>query len=524
MSLEFKNLRNALKGKQPNQEEIKKLYAEMSDEYRRYVKQEDFLNYLSSGDLFTFLWHDYEAWGANTKFDQASQFASVRTDRNLNVVDIPLDIYCKPSPHRLPHPIAVQITHISPLKCLKIGLPEYEFFNNIRNEMLVPLTNTNAYNGIGYDREMTRFSFYRNLFSAYEHEHANGNSVWDIMMVGAMCRALRPEGIVWPKNAEGRLSIRLEDLASANGVVQENAHNAVDDVFALIDWAKILKAAQPQLWDYLFNNKHKRDLKANIDFKRKIYMHTNMAFGLDNLYTSPILPLFPMKNEPDSVIALNLREDYEWLKSLTKEEIKERLYMKKAELEDKGLTRPPFIKIKYAKCPAIAPFSVLREEDATRLHIDIEKVKQRAVAAAFDDKLLSLISDVYATPMEFTNPTDAEQQLYGFNFFNKSDNFKIKELHTNGIKHALQNMNDWNDPRIIKLLKRVIAKNYPEQLTDSDTVAWKKFCLESISTESENNEITISNYLAKTNEFITDPELKKEYISYVEKLIQDLKT
>ena len=32
----------------------------------------------------TFLWHDYETFGANTRRDRPAQFAAIRTDAALN--------------------------------------------------------------------------------------------------------------------------------------------------------------------------------------------------------------------------------------------------------------------------------------------------------------------------------------------------------------------------------------------------------------------------------------------------------
>src|SRR2546429_826065 len=39
-----------------------------------------------------------------------------------------------------------------------------------------------------------------------------------------------PEGIVWPKKEDGSPSFKLEDLARANGLLHEKAHDALSDV------------------------------------------------------------------------------------------------------------------------------------------------------------------------------------------------------------------------------------------------------------------------------------------------------
>lgn len=518
MSKEFRILKNKLRGKTLSLPELESAYENMSQEYREYVKKEHFMDYFGTPSSMSFLWHDYESWGADTHKDQASQFAAIRTDWNLNPIDLPMDYYCKPSPHRLPHPIAVQVTHISPLHCLKVGLNEYDFFSAIKEESSIPNTCSIAYNGINFDREMTRFSFYRNLFPAYAHESMNGNSVWDIIMVGAMCRALRPEGIVWPENNEGRPSIRLEDLAPANGIIQENAHNAVDDVKALIDWARLLKSSQEKLWSFMFDHKHKKKLKEFINFG-KPYVHTAMTYGLEHNYTTAILPLFPLFNEPDSIIAINLRADYKWIHKKSPEVLREILYMKKAELEEKGLERPPIVKIKLAKCPAIAPVSVINSKEVEeRIGLTLNDLKRRANEVKLDKKLKPLIEAIYDQESNFEKPTDPEQQLYGFDFFNKSDNLKINQLHSDGMQYALKKMTDWNDERIPTLLKRIIAKNWPKELSPEQLAEWKKHCIDNCSKAADDDSVTFDNYEELANEHIKDENLRKEYIEYVQSL------
>ena len=52
----------------------------------------------------TFLWHDYETFGAVPRRDRPSQFAAIRTDAELNEVGEPLMIYCKRTTCPAPRP------------------------------------------------------------------------------------------------------------------------------------------------------------------------------------------------------------------------------------------------------------------------------------------------------------------------------------------------------------------------------------------------------------------------------------
>ena len=516
MSREFIRFKEKARGKSLSLPELERGYEEMSAEYRAFVTKSNFIAFFTEKNGKSYLWHDYETWGVNPKRDQTSQYAAIRTDRDLNYIDVPTNIYCKPSPNRLPNPIAVAVTKLSPLYCEEHGLPEYEFFSHVREEMTVPGTCQVAYNGINFDREVTRFGFYRNLFSPYEHEFANDNSVWDIVMLGAMIRAIRPDGINWPTNNEGRPSIKLEHLAPANNITQENAHCAQDDVKATVEWARLLKKSQPQTWDFLFKYKHKKQLKKYIQLG-KPYILTNMGFGLEYQYTAPIVPLFYLRNEPDSLICINLREDSEWIKKEDSSELRRLLYSTKAELEESGKRRPPLVKIKLAKCPAIAPIKVVNSESiANRVKIDVDDASRKASSTFRDKALITKVEDIYSIDASYEPITLVEEQLYGFNFFDKADNIRIKEIHSNGIQFGLSKIIEWKDERINKLLFRIIAKSFPHQLSDEHLKSWKKQCLTEIS-ENDDDNPNFENFKKMAVETIDDESLREEYITYVEK-------
>ena len=54
--------------------------------------------------MHTFLWHDYETFGADTRRDRPAQFAAIRTDADLNEIGAPLMMYCRPANDYLPVP------------------------------------------------------------------------------------------------------------------------------------------------------------------------------------------------------------------------------------------------------------------------------------------------------------------------------------------------------------------------------------------------------------------------------------
>ena len=82
----------------------------------------------------TLYWHDYETFGVDSRRDRPAQFAGLRTDEDLNEIDEPLVIYCKPSRDILPHPEACLLTGITPQVAKEQGVIEPEFIARIRSD------------------------------------------------------------------------------------------------------------------------------------------------------------------------------------------------------------------------------------------------------------------------------------------------------------------------------------------------------------------------------------------------------
>src|SRR3546814_18650462 len=80
-----------------------------------------------------------------------------------------------------------------------------------------------------------------------------------------LAHALRPDGIEWPKREDGATSFRLEHLAAANHVRIGDAHEALSDVRALIGMERLLKQAQPRLWEHAARLRNKRPAATLLD-------------------------------------------------------------------------------------------------------------------------------------------------------------------------------------------------------------------------------------------------------------------
>ncbi|MCL1058048.1 exodeoxyribonuclease I [Shewanella gelidimarina] len=447
----------------------------------------------------TLFWHDYETFGANPAKDRPSQFAGIRTDMDLNIIEEPVTFYCKLANDYLPSPEAILITGITPQLANLKGMPEAEFMAKINQEFSQEKTCVVGYNSIRFDDEVTRYGFYRNFFDPYAREWQNDNSRWDIIDLVRACYAFRPDGINWPQKEDGSPSFKLEQLTVANGLSHEKAHDAMSDVYATIAMAKLIKSVQPKLFDYYFSLRRKQEVTKLIDvLEMKPLVHVSSKISALNGCTTLIAPLAFHSTNKNSVICVNLTMDVTPLIELTAEQIRERMYTRRDDLAEDEL--PIGIKqIHINKSPFLAGAKTLTDENAARLDIDKafarEQYKKLRQHPEIREKLVAVF-DIESDRVI----TDPDLQLYSGGFFSRADKAKMEMIrNTKPVNLAALELS-FDDERLPEMLFRYKARNYPETLDESELLRWREFCqprlndpdymirLENIIEETEQNE------------------------------------
>ncbi|BCE01674.1 exodeoxyribonuclease I [Marinicellulosiphila megalodicopiae] len=445
----------------------------------------------------TMLWYDYETFGAKVRQDKPAQIAMIRTDLDLNIIEEPINIFCKPDADMVPSPMACLITGISPQLAKQKGVPEPEFARLIYEQMMRPQTCVVGYNSIRFDDEIGRFLFYRNFFDPYSREFKNGNSRWDLLDVTRLCYALRPEGIIWPKGDNDLTTFKLDRLCPANGIEHENAHDAVSDVKATIEFAKKIKQAQPKLYDFAFSKRSKHAVSEllNVGSFEPI-VHVSGMFPVENGCLSVIVPLATNPNNQNEVICWDLTKNCDELKSLTIYELKVRLFQKTSELQE-GEQRIGIKGVHINKCPIIAPMNVLNEQSALRLGLNLPAIKAEL------EKLKSLkiqkkIIELYSTPAKF-DPLEAQQDLYN-GFISYADRAKLNQC-LQFDEHNLANpLFEFDDQRLTDLLLLYRGKHYPNSLKQDEVVKWRKYLIQAFNQSDVGSSLSIEQALQETIE------------------------
>ncbi|MFC3395845.1 exodeoxyribonuclease I [Brenneria rubrifaciens] len=426
---------------------------------------------MANKTLPTFFIHDYETFGKHPARDRPAQFAGVRTDMDFNIIGDPLIIYCKPTDDYLPEPEAVMITGITPQLAMIKGVNEAEFARHIHDAFSVPGTCIMGYNNIRFDDEVSRNIFYRNFYDPYAYSWQNGNSRWDLLDALRACYALRPEGIIWPENEEGLPSFRLEHLTKANSVAHEHAHDAMSDVYATIAMAKLLKQAQPKLFDYLFQLRNKNKVSQLIDIPRmKPLVHVSGMFGAARGNTSWVVPLAWHPDNRNAVIMCDLTGDMSPLMTLTVDALRERLYTRREQLAD-DQSPVPIKLVHINKCPVLAPASTLRPEDAARLGIERQRCLDNLALLRQNTQVREKVVELFAESAAFPPASDVDLRLYD-GFFGDADRMSMKIIQETAPQNLPALDLKFVDNRLEPLLFRYRARNFPSTLDHGEQQRW----------------------------------------------------
>jgi exodeoxyribonuclease-1 len=410
----------------------------------------------------TFYWYDLETFGLNARYDRIAQFAGIRTDTALNIIGEPTVLYCRLSDDYLPDPLACLVTGITPQEVQAKGLCESAFIQHINDIFSVPRTTVAGFNSLRFDDEFIRNALFRNFLDPYRREWEKGNSRWDILDLLRAAHDLRPEGIVWPVNAEnGNPVFKLTALTEANHIAHDNAHDALSDVKATIALASLILRKQPRLFNYYLKLRKKQTVKElmRIPLGEPVLLTSVMSTRPQGCSTLVVPINTPLENT-NSIIVFDLMQDADALYAVPDEEI----------LHVKGISR-----VALNRCPFVSPMSVLTDSLAERLGID-----KQACLATYDrlrnDPMLAVKVRVAADQDEYPKVADVDFSLYN-GFFPDSDIRRFEIIRNTAPQELLDlNLRFDDNERCPELLWRYICRNWPEALDAQQSARWKSFC------------------------------------------------
>lgn len=420
----------------------------------------------------TFFFYDLETSGLSARDDRIMQFAGQRTDMDFNPIGEPVNELIRLSDDTLPNPEALFVTGITPQQTVADGYSEAEFARMVVNDIFTPDTIAVGFNSIRFDDEFMRHFLWRNFHDPYEWSWKDGRSRWDILDVVRMTRALRPEGIEWPVTDDGKATNRLELLTKLNGVDHYKAHDALSDVMATIEVAKLIHSKQPQLFEYLFKLRDKREVMklVNLDDKRP-FVYTSGRYDAEHDKTTVAFPLTSGRN--GNVVVYDLRYDPTPLINLDQKQLAARMYATWEERKADAFVKIPVKELQYNRAPAVAPLGVLEQEDGwSKIHLDVATIENHKKILINAPHFAENIRSVLEGRPEFKKSTDPEAQLYD-GFVGDKDKIRIETVR-NASENELADFHpQFDDERLAPLLLHYKARNYPQALSEGEVHEWE---------------------------------------------------
>lgn len=438
------------------------------------------------------LWYDLETFGRHPQWDRIAQFAAIRTDTQFTEIAEPVVGYCRLSPDYVPHPDACLLTGITPDVVAERGVNERDFSAMLYREMATPSTCTVGYNSIRFDDEFVRALLYRNFYDPYRREYAENNSRWDILDLMRMCHDLRPEGIEWLRDERGVPLFKLEELAAANGIEHESAHDALSDVRATIGLAKLVHRAQPKLFRFYFTLRKKEEARSRLNLqKMEPVLHTSGMFSSPAGCTTIVVPISVSPENPNEIITYDLRHDpRDWL-DCDAEEIRRRVFTRAEELE---VERIPLKGVHINRSPALAPLATLDEKRAKALGLDVERAMEYAALIRERTDVVQRVRTAFAGRPR-RSQVDPDLQIYSGDFFPDEDREEFELIRTMPPYELKVNPPRLYDRRAPEMVWRYVARNFPEVLTDEERDRWRSFCASRILTPEPSEAMDIGTYM-----------------------------
>lgn len=444
------------------------------------------LNPVTAGSFF---WYDYETSGLHPGWDRPLQFGGIRTDLKLEPIGDPVVLYAQLTPDVLPHPDACLLTGITPDRIADKSLRECDFIDRIQHEFLKPKTCVLGYNSLRFDDEVTRYTLFRNLMDPYAREWRNGNSRWDIIQLARMTRALRPEGLIWPLDPQGVPSLRLDQLTRANEIPHDSAHDAMSDVFATIGLARLIRSRQPRLFDYLLAHRGKQAaLHLLAPGQWKPLLHASTRYPMAHAQIGLIVAVAIHPDRSNTVIAYDLSFDPEVLK--------ERPIFS----EEAPYPRQALFTIKLNQCPALAPISVLRAQDAERLELDPDQCLRHLKALAEIDVLKSPLAQALLEETVPQRSKDIDSSLYE-GFLGDRDRKTLEQFRLLAPEAMGDAELSFEDARLPEMIFRFRARNYPETLNPEELSRWQTFCRDRLLGQDTGGGLTLKDFEDRLNEW-----------------------
>jgi exodeoxyribonuclease-1 len=411
----------------------------------------------------SYLFYDIETTGLNKAFDQVLQFAAIRTDPQLNEIDRH-SVTVKLRPDVIPSPAAV-LTNRIPVTEFSDGWCDYEAAEKIHRLMNQPGTISLGYNTMGFDDEFMRFSFHRNLLPPYTHQYKNNCSRMDLFPITIIYRLYKKDVLIWPE-IDGKISLKLEHLGSANRLMSGQSHEAIVDVAATVELAgRFFK--KKKMWRYLegyFDKETDAHRLAHLPVALQSAVGDHCRglmvsgeYGPGRNYQIPVISIGTSIPYPNQT--LWLRSDLPQLRETTPESIAETTWVIRKRLGEPGILLPPHERY-------------WRKIGKDRSAIFEENLKWLQENHGIFQQIIKYYRE-YRYP--FIPNLDPDASLYQIGFYSRADEILCRRFHRASLEEKADLIHQFSSPDARTLAWRIICRNYPGAISTKFAEEFKTY-------------------------------------------------
>ena len=438
----------------------------------------------------TYIFYDTETSGKLTAFDQILQFAAIKTDAELNVVDT-FNVRCRLLPYIVPSPGALLVTGATVTAITTCPLSHFEMMRLVHAKMHRWSQGGAIFigwNSMKFDETLLRQAYYQTLLPVYQ-TNTNGNGRADMMRMAQVVSACAPNILAIPLQADGKRTFKLGLIAAANNIALEHAHDALADTIAVLGVAKLLKQRTPALWDALMANARKSGPSRLVQ--------NESALLLSEYYGNPF-------NFVVAPIATNASNANEW--ALFDLQFDPALYL---DASDADLREAIDGTIKVIRRVSINAQPGLLQldhapDDVRGGRQSLETYQARAQAirenAEFRRRISRLLAARYEDQAE---PAYVEQRIYS-GFPSNADQTRMHTFHSQGWEDRIGTIQEMEDERYSKIGLRIIATECPDLLTDAQRRHWESWRRTRFLTNEKVPWMTVVSALAELAEVSQD--------------------
>ena len=399
-----------------------------------------------------YVFYDLETTGRNNTWDQIIQVGAILVDSDFNEIDR-FEERCRLKSGVIPEPGALIVNKTSIEMLNKVNLSHYELIKKIQElyKKWSPAIFI-GFNTISFDEEFLRKTFFKSLLEPYTTQF-NGNKRADVLGMTRSAKFYYPNSINVGINEKGNKVFKLDVLTHMNDI-EHNAHDAMGDVLATIDIAKILSNQSLDVWNSGISNSNKLDVD-NCLLKNNIVCMDEYFFGKFNSYAVTYI----CKNQFNYPQCFDLIHDPIDFIDMSMKDLKARMKLK-----------PKIIReIKNNKNPILMNQNYVHNIPAYEA-IGLDTLIERALIIKnnddFKNKIQRILFEENEEKEQLKSQIDVlpEDSLYMGGFPSNDDKSKMIEFHNSDWDKKFFLSNQFNDERYKYFSQRIIYEENPEIL------------------------------------------------------------